>query len=176
MRGSARAPIEGPLLGTIALSLVWLVPGVGLALSSHAPLGAAVLALGGGGVAGGLLASLGRKLGRAVALIPGVISLGWLAASALSGLVSDVLAGAGGLALLASYAPGTWEEGRRGAPLSAFALPAASVGLALATALVFPPAERLVGVAALLLTASVVAVAFLLRRPGTELVGEPGTS
>lgn len=159
-----RPDVVGPLL--------WAVPGGILAWVSHWGLFPSLILLGSAAGAG-LLLSLPRwGLGPALPILPGVVALGALASSSPAGPVPYLLAGAGGLALVLSVGRAAAEPGRRGAATGALQLPALALGIALSTALLFPPAERFVGVAALLLLLTVTVLALLLRRPASALEAE----
>jgi hypothetical protein len=152
--------------------VLWLVPALALAgLTSAGPL-VGIAAAGAAAVVSLGLAWPRLGLGPTVPLLPGVAALGVLAASAPVGPLTELVAGLGGLAVILAGARAAADPGQRWAVSGAAVVPALGLGIALATALLFPPADRLVGVAALFLLGSVAALSILLRRPATACEAE----
>ena len=163
---SVSSPVERrPIIGDVVGPLLWLVPALLLAIVSRLGVGTAV-GIGIGSAAVALLLGSPRiHLGPVLPLLPGLVALGVTTATVPPGPLTDMLAGAGGLGLLLALARGTVEPDRRWEAMPAVLLPAVGLGLALATSFLFPPSDRLVGVAATLLLACVAALALLVRRP-----------
>ncbi len=107
------------------------------------------------------------SLGPALPLLPLVVALGALAATARLDPLTEGLAGLAGLTVVLAVGRAARGPELRGAVTRGLLVPGLGLGIALATAFIFPPSERTVGVAALLLLGTVAALAFLLPRPAT---------
>lgn len=142
-------------------------------------LGAAVLALGAlarGGWTAGLAAAAGgvallvlleRVRGgrwRTAAAIAGLTVLGLEAVAAAPTAASELVAGLGGLALLAWVAPA--RPGGIGRILEGLLLPGLAVGIAYATGAFLPPIAGLATVGVALVIGILLAIALVLGQPG----------
>ncbi len=148
-------------------SLLALLPALALGLT--APWGAGVgVAAAVAAIAAGLLLTLySRRIGPALPQLPVIAVLGAFTAAAPAGAVTEGLAGLGGLAVVLAVGRNAALPALRGRASRGLVVPALGLGIAMATALIFPPSQRLIGVAALLLLGAVAAVAYLLERPTT---------
>jgi hypothetical protein len=140
---------------SVALSLLTplpLVAGISLAV------GAATV----GAVARALLPRRFRYLG----LLPPLVALGIFVTDSQLGTIPELAAGLGGLAVLLWCAdePGR-APGGLGRSLAGLGVPAAVLGIALASSLLLPSGVGSLGIAAGLLAGSVAAVALLLGAP-----------
>ncbi len=143
------------------------LPGAALVLLSSLGVGLAAALLAGAVALGTLLALPRLSLGPAIPVVPGIVALGVLAATAPVGPLPEVVAALGGLSVVLALGRANAEPGLRGGATRGLLVPALGVGIALATAFIFPPSDRTVGVAALLLLGTVAALALLLPRPAT---------
>lgn len=151
----------GVILGSVAALAVVLgsIGSLGLVL------GGVVVGIGGVAISGALgLDPRGRF--RAFALLPVLAALGILAFAAPPGPVGELLAGAGGVAVLAwlSADPHRPSRGLQRGALG-WALPGLAVGLAWAGSFLLPPSAAPLGVAGGLVAGAVIALAVLFRRP-----------
>lgn len=130
----------------------------------------------GGILVAGVLQRLPHRLRlRGFAPLPAVGAIAVVAITAPWGLLSELLAGASGVAILLWLADDLDRPsgGVRRAQLT-IGVPALAVGLAWASSLLLPPTSATLGVAAALLVLVTVAVAFLFGAP--SVFDEPSPS
>lgn len=140
----------------------------GLALLTPLPLlVSGSLAVGGATGASLLRAGVPRPL-RFLGLVPALVALGTFVTYSRVGTLPELAAGIGGLALLLWCSEDPDRTSRTlGGGFSALAVPAAVLGLALASSLLLPGGVGSLGIAAGLLAVSVAAIALLLGAPGS---------
>jgi hypothetical protein len=115
--------------------------------------------------------------GRFAPFAPVPLLLGFLAlvASLPSGPGTDLLAGLGGVTLLAWCAADPARPGGVARGLLGWGLPGLAVGLAWVSSFLLPPSSASVGVAGGLLAATLIALAALFRRPDLVETGAAPT-
>ena len=154
---------------------LWALPGVFLAFTSSLGVETSLVVVVAAVALSLLLAHPSGRLGPALPVIPGVAALGILASTAIPGPLEELAAGGAGLLLVLALARAAAEPTRRAAVTPALIVPSLGLGIAFSTALLFPPSQRLVGVATLLLLGAIVVLALLFRRP-PEVLEEGGAS
>jgi hypothetical protein len=152
----------GPAFGVLVIA------SVGLSLLTPLPLAAGLVLAILGPTLGNLLRTTLSRTYRFLGLLPPIAALGILVTYSRPGTVPELVAGIAGLAVLlwCSEEPDR-SPGAVGRGVAALAVPAAVLGIALASSLLLPSGEGSLGIAAALLAVSVVAVALLLGAPRT---------
>jgi hypothetical protein len=118
-----------------------------------------------GGVLGAVGLSLERRT-RSFSVLPLLLALAGLTATAPIGLVTELVAGASALTALLWVARDRDDPGPIGRSTVGLVLPALAFGLALFTAIGIPAGRQFVGAAVVLLVLALGAVGWALARPG----------
>jgi len=160
-----------------------IAPLAGGALVAGLPLFALAL-LGAGGVGLGLVVAVAGVAGavalslvgrtRSLSVLPLLLALAGLTATAPIGVVAEVVAGASSLTLLFWVARDRDDPGPLARSVVGLALPALAFGLALFTSIGIPAGEQFVGAAVVLVVIAVGAIGWALARP--TQVAEPSPS
>ena len=157
---------EGPTPGTDALSLL-LLAATSFALGLIGSLGFfAGIALPAGALAAGtFLRRRTHRILSGASPFPVVTALGVLALSAPSGPLTDLLAGASGLAFLLWFSGEGGPRTRWSDTAGALAFPALALGVAVVSSLLFPVTHDLLGLAAAILAAELLFATWLYAHP-----------
>ncbi len=144
------------------------VASAGLSLLTPLPLLAGIVLAVSGATLATLLRALLPRGFRFLGLFPPLVVLGIFVADSPPGTIPELVAGIAALALLLWCAEEPDRSpGAVGRGLSGLAVPAAVLGIALASSLLLPSGVGSLGIAAALLAVSVAAVALLLGAPRT---------
>ncbi|MCI4368450.1 MAG: hypothetical protein L3K09_02660 [Thermoplasmata archaeon] len=163
MSSGAPSPGTHPPSRELLLLCVAFLPFIALgAVGSRGPLlGAAVPAF---GWAAALLLGLRPPVGlRWAQYLPLGAAVAFGCAVAPAGVFSDMLAGVGGLLVLAVYASGSGPPGPKGRLAGGLLLPGMALAVALAIAVALPTSEQYEGLAAALLAGVFLLLAWLFR-------------
>jgi hypothetical protein len=113
---------------------------------------------------------------RILGLVAAIAGAELLTATSVPTLTTEILAAACGILILHWVSRGAATPARRSRVARGLTLPAASVGIALATGLLLVPGQSVVGLTAALVVGAVAVVAYLLGQPPPPVGEEPEAS